>query len=451
MGQAVLCSQPAGLRKLAADALVILRLRLGRREIAAELRHEPPRIPQSELCTEFVTAACPHEAIACPQPGSQARAATSSQARRECAQPQARPDPCGLSRVCREVWLADDVLWLLREVAWPVLRCFLPYADLIRRVRLRSAAFKLVDCEPWPEEEATGPDAAKLALLRMLFLQREVRRAVRWRQREAAALLARSATETCMVGLYCLHNNDAPKSLEGRDAVALAGLLRYLVEAGLVSQAVVDAAVGSLDTGARLPRYSQMAESIPEGRDREAADNAYRRFYVPLSHFFTHASAFTLMRHVRPDRTLHRRPASPWPRRSPVRLADGCAGVIAAAIATQAGKAEADARFTSYAIAHLERAVTPVFAVGGIGFLRGANWGRLPGAFRAARQTRAYLIGPARSVPQAEREARVREALTVALQVLRQDQRSAALIKLLVDDLTARVLREMHTEPQPRG
>ncbi len=67
------------------------------------------------------------------------------------------------------------------------------------------------------------------------------------------------------------------------------------------------------------------------------AVNLYEAYYSPLSHFFPHSSGFALMRHVRADGKLQRRPAFPWVRRSAVRIADGCAGLMAAHIADKTG------------------------------------------------------------------------------------------------------------------
>lgn len=63
-------------------------------------------------------------------------------------------------------------------------------------------ALDLATRDLWPQDEAavTALDFAQLALLRLLRLQRETRRAVRTRQREAAALLARTSMETCILG-----------------------------------------------------------------------------------------------------------------------------------------------------------------------------------------------------------------------------------------------------------
>ncbi len=88
--------------------------------------------------------------------------------------------------------------------AWNMLRAVLPYPDLPRRVRMRHRAFGLVTIERWPDDDdaVTGADAAQLALLRALYLQRLAHRAVRYRHSEEAALLARTAIDNVIVGLY---------------------------------------------------------------------------------------------------------------------------------------------------------------------------------------------------------------------------------------------------------
>ena len=78
----------------------------------------------------------------------------------------------------------------------PAIIGMLPYPDLPRRIRMRRRAFRLVTCTPWPGDDATGDDAAQLALLRLLWLQKRVRRAVRMRRGDEAALLARASLET---------------------------------------------------------------------------------------------------------------------------------------------------------------------------------------------------------------------------------------------------------------
>ena len=104
---------------------------------------------------------------------------------------------------------------------------FLPVPDLAGRLKVRRTARSLVTCDPWPGMDATGTDAAQLALLRLLFLQKATRKAVRTRQDEAATMLARVAIETLITSLYCIHESAAVAEAGGRagqDAAALAGL-----------------------------------------------------------------------------------------------------------------------------------------------------------------------------------------------------------------------------------
>src|SRR5437867_5714754 len=99
------------------------------------------------------------------------------------------------------------VIPIALAIARVVLRGVLPYPDPARRARVRRHARNLATRDPLPQDETamTGLDYARLALLRTLSLQHETRRAVRTRQREAAALLARTSMETCILGLWCLH------------------------------------------------------------------------------------------------------------------------------------------------------------------------------------------------------------------------------------------------------
>jgi hypothetical protein len=210
-------------------------------------------------------------------------------------------------------------------VSWQLLRAVLPYPDLWRRWRVSHRSHKLITCRRWPGDDATGMDAAQLALLRLLWLQRLTRNSVSMRRDEDAVLLARATIETCIVGLYCVYSGGAiahlPADLDVRDLA-----LWLEREHGLV-----------LATG------------------------LYHRYYVPLSRFFAQADSFALMRHVRPDGTLHRRPDFPWVRRSAARMADGCAAVLAASIADMAGRPSA--LFHRSAAAHLDRLLTPALVL----------------------------------------------------------------------------------------
>src|SRR5262245_66414723 len=83
-------------------------------------------------------------------------------------------------------------------VSWQLLRGVLPYPDLLRRWRVNRRAHKLITCRYWPGDDATGMDAAQLALLRLLWLRRLTRNAVGMRRDEDAVLLARASIETCI-------------------------------------------------------------------------------------------------------------------------------------------------------------------------------------------------------------------------------------------------------------
>ena len=92
----------------------------------------------------------------------------------------------------------------------------LPVPDLLpSRYKVRRTAHRLArGCDPWPGTAASGSDAARLALLRLLYLQRATHRAVRSRQDEAATMLARVSIETYITGMYCVYESDAVAQLQ---------------------------------------------------------------------------------------------------------------------------------------------------------------------------------------------------------------------------------------------
>jgi hypothetical protein len=45
-----------------------------------------------------------------------------------------------------------------------------PYPDLLRRIQVRRAAVRMAARKPFPDSYATGPVAARIALLRALHL-----------------------------------------------------------------------------------------------------------------------------------------------------------------------------------------------------------------------------------------------------------------------------------------
>jgi hypothetical protein len=263
---------------------------------------------------------------------------------------------------------------------WQLLRGVLPYPDLRRRWRINRRAHKLVTCRQWPGDDATGMDAAQLALLRLLWLQRLTHNAVSMRRDEDAALLARASIETCIVGLYCIHSGDAIAHLSA-PSYGSSGPVPYLTNAELGSPAAIDSAVLALGEVGPDLNIRDLALWLEREHGLVLATGLYHRYYVPLSHLFTHAYAFALMRHVRPDGTLRRRPAFPWVKRSAARMADGCTAVLAASIADKTGTPSE--LFHRSATAHLDRLLTPALVFAVKGAFRSGPWREFPSTLQS--------------------------------------------------------------------
>lgn len=263
---------------------------------------------------------------------------------------------------------------------WQLLRGVLPYPDLRRRWRINRRVHKLVTCRQWPGDEATGMDAAQLALLRLLWLQRLTHNAVSMRREEDAVLLARASIETCIVGLYCVHSGDAIAQLSA-PSYGTAGPVPYLTNADLGSRAAIDSAVLALGEVGPDLNIRDLALWLEREHGLVLATGLYHRYYVPLSHLFTHAYAFGLMRHVRPDGTLRRRPAFPWVKRSAARMADGCTAVLAGSIADKTGIPSE--LFHGSATAHLDRLLTPALVFAVKGAFRSGPWREFPGKLQS--------------------------------------------------------------------
>lgn len=301
-----------------------------------------------------------------------------------------------------------------------IVRSALPYWDPFRRRRVRRAARQLVECSPWPGDDATAMDVAQLALLRLLWLQRETRRAARWRQSEAAALLARTSIETCLTGMYCLYAVDPVQQLRGDNAKSLGRMLGYLVSDGGLTPDVVAEAVRSLaGSPGPYPNVKQMADKVASGTGEAFATDMYDRLYVPTSTFFVHARGLALLRHINRDDTLLDRPEFPWTMRSAVRTADACVGILAAFIARRTRDGKAVGPFLEYANAHMKRSMTPLAMAGARGILRSVKWRRAPGGARVLLDLRRYYAsGQAASDPPEVREARTREGYEKLLEVI---------------------------------
>lgn len=216
--------------------------------------------------------------------------------------------------------LAPGDRFRLWPTVWPLVRILvlsaLPVQDLPSRRKVRRTARDLArGCDPWPGMEASGTDAARLALLRLLYLQQATRRAVCSRQDEAATMLARVAIETYITGMYCLYEPGAVAKLQNGQLKMLQPMLEFLREdggiLGGVPRDVLDECIRRLDAGtpADGPKVWDMVEKVDAATGSTIAISLYNRFYRPTSNFAVHVGAASLLRHVRDDGRTARRPS----------------------------------------------------------------------------------------------------------------------------------------------
>jgi hypothetical protein len=227
------------------------------------------------------------------------------------------------------------VIEIVMALARVVLRGVMPYADLVRRWRIRGAAKALVSRDPFPDDDdVSGRDIAELALLRVLWLQRQTRRAVRGRHREAAVLLSRSSMEAAILGIWCLRDPDAvPRLRAAQVKAASSGLIAFLEPTGIFPKALLEQALEALGPSKQGATVRGMAQDIDRATGGGIEAELYDRWYAPTSTYFVHANASSLSRQLGTKSRRKSRPAMPWARRSPVRVADACVGLVALALA----------------------------------------------------------------------------------------------------------------------
>jgi hypothetical protein len=235
----------------------------------------------------------------------------------------------------------------------------------------------------------TGLDFAKQAVLRSLWLQQQTRRAVRSHQREAAALLARSSMEVCILGLWCLHDPAAANTLRAAEIKSAPSLLTFLSSTGLIPDSVIRQAVRALGEPAKLPDIRSMAQKIDAETGAMLAIQLYDQAYRPASQYFTHAASSSLLRHVTDERHRTSRPTNPWARRAPVRLTDACVGLLAGAVADRVGAPTE--LFVRYAEAHAGRVLPPLLITVGKRMAPRLLVGGLVRTLKDARDVRANL------------------------------------------------------------
>ena len=256
-----------------------------------------------------------------------------------------------------------------------------------RRQRVRDAARRLVPGQAWSGTTATEADLARLALLHLLWLQGQTRRAVRARNAEGAALLARSAVDTTIAGLYCLSVPGAAKRYDagaGKDLKKLLGQFAAATDAG---KEALDEMLSFLGSG-NLPLTARMVAEIVANEGPPGAEEFYRRYYVPLSVMYAHAGPLALLRHVHPrtNKTTNK-PFKMWSRRSALRTTDAMVGSLAAAIA---GPDHPDyPLFREYHMAHALLAWPPLLFLVRHLVLRRMHFRHLPGLVAQTRALRA--------------------------------------------------------------
>jgi hypothetical protein len=299
---------------------------------------------------------------------------------------------------------------------WGLLVSVLPCPDLISRYRMREAAYRLVTLRTWPGMAADSDKAAQLAMLRLLWLQRQTHRVVRGRHKEASAMMARATVEVLLLGLYCLRVPGAIAKLHADNLKALADGLAYLEEADIAPEQVIRDCVARLGNPSnKYLTVWDMVKAIDEENGNKAARSIYRRLYIPLSNYTVHANGGSLLRHVGRNGRLHRRPSRSWGRRSPARVADAATGLLAANLARHAGKPHE--KLLAYADRHYGRTLMPmaVMAFTGMGSsLRRPQ--RVWEIIRLSMDVYTYIRGGG-AVPDSveERTAYVRERFTQIL------------------------------------
>jgi hypothetical protein len=266
------------------------------------------------------------------------------------------------------------------------------------------------------------------------------------RARDEGALIARAALESCIAGLYCLYSGEAVSRLEATDAKAARKSISYLTDNDLISKEAIDAAFQALGAqGPVRPDLKALGDWLAKERDIHIGE-LYEPYYVPLSHFFAHPTGFALMRHVRPDRSLTRRPAFPWARRSAVRMADMCAGLMASAIAEESG--HPDEYYATYADPHLNRLLTPAFTVAAKGWRSNLRPRDLPRLVLELLAMRRYVRGPGLADPPATQEARVRDGFSRLFAPLTRDT-PPQMFSQAIEEFVAMVLNDMRSRSSP--
>lgn len=328
-------------------------------------------------------------------------------------------------------------------MAIQVLKGILPYPDMHRRWMVRRRSRSLICFAPWPGNDATPLELAQLCLVRSLAIQKQVHRSVRWRQREAAALLARSSVENTILGLWCLYSEEPMDRLRSGVGKAMKDSSKYLYEGDQLKTALIELLVEEVGGNKPLPNVWDMADDVRKKVDSNLTTDLHRRLYTPLSAFFSHANGSVLMRHVTSNGSARFRPSYPWNRRGPARAGDACLGLIALAISNRTKDSKRDSElFEGYANAHMSRTLAPLPVMVGRGSRNTIKWLRMPSALVRLRESARYLnsedgINDTWEV----RESKVRSDITVIMSIF-QSEATAKVFPRIVDIFVKMVVGE---------
>jgi hypothetical protein len=230
--------------------------------------------------------------------------------------------------------------------------------DLIRRRQVRGASWR-IGRSVTTDGELDGPDLARLALVRLLWLQRQTHRAVRTGNREAAIVLARTAMETAIAGLYCISVPEAATRYKAATGGSIKTLMADLISGlELLSPFELGESLTAAFGKGREPTVTEMSKQIADNDGPDTADGFNRLFYQPVSNMYVHAGAGSLSRHADPrTNRVRRTPMRLWTSRSAANVADFAVALLAVEL-VQPGSGEA-ALFREYATAHASRVRRP--------------------------------------------------------------------------------------------
>jgi hypothetical protein len=225
-------------------------------------------------------------------------------------------------------------------------------------------------------------------------------------------------------------------------------MLTFLSDAGLIPEHLIKQAVHAIGEPQKLLDVRSMTAQIDAKTGATLAIHLYDLAYRPASQYFTHATNSALLRHVTPERRYSVRPTNPWVRRTPVRLVDACVGLLAGAIAVQAG--DSKELFLQYSEDHARRVLPPFLVTVSKGISQKLSGSDLVRTLQQARAVKAYLSGAGRNDPQVQREARLRDLYETLITRMDLDL-PPDVMQPIIDHLVSKVLSNWEAEAHVQG